>query len=120
MIEGFKLKITSAELVKHCLERAEYHNGRGKKKEADLPALKEACDKIKAGGSLAAESLARMSGKSGAYHMDASDVVEDLEKDIRDHYNKALVFKFFSEHLFEEDYVLQEADLVRLEVLKRF
>ena len=54
---------------------------------------------------------------SNSYHSD--DPVGDLEKDITEHINKALVFEFFSTHLFDDDYTLVESDLQRLEILKR-
>jgi len=118
MISGLKLKVTSKELRQHCLDRAGYHARRGNEKEAELPSLKEAVDRIKgAGGGLTPDSLARMS--KGGYHLDPDSPVESLENDIRDHRNKSLVFCFFAEHLFDEDYTLEESDLVRLEVLKR-
>jgi len=119
MIEGLKIRITSEELQKHCQERSKYHTDRAAQKQGELPGLKEALDKIKASGMKAAESMASMGGK-GSYHLDTSDPIEDLEKDIRDHQNKAIVFSFFAGHLFDEVYVLQEADLTRLEILKRW
>lgn len=55
----------------------------------------------------------------GGYHTDNNDPVGDLEADIKDHRNKSLVFAFFSTHLYEEDYNLDESALIRLEILKR-
>lgn len=118
MIEGLKLRVTSAEIRKHCLERAEYHTKRAGDKEVELPAIKDAFDKIKAGGTTAVQVLAHMN-KSG-YHSDPTDVIDSLEKDIKDHRNKTLVFKFFGEHLFDEDYTLMETDLQRLEIVARW
>lgn len=120
MIEGLKIKVTAAELQQHCQDRATYHAGRADSKEAELPSLREALEKIKATGGRAADTLARMSGKSETCHLDPDDPLGALENDIRDHRNKALVFGFFASHLFDEDYVLQEVDLIRLEILKRW
>jgi len=120
MIEGLKIRLEPDELRAHCLSRAKYHTERADQKEKELPALRDALEKIKGGGGKAAESLARMSGKSGAYNLDTESPVEDLENDIRDHRNKNLVFLFYADHFIPEDYVLMEADLVRLEILKRW
>jgi hypothetical protein len=117
MISGLKVRVTCEELKTHCVERAKYHDERAVQKEAELPQLKEIIESIKAGK--VAENVARMSGKSG-YNFNAEDPVRDLETDIRDHRNKALVFRWFSEHFFPEDYTLEESDLVRLEILKRW
>jgi hypothetical protein len=122
MIEGFKLKITSSELKTHCSERALYHKQRADDKEQELPGLKEALAKVEAvtGANLDPKNLAHMNKSAASYRMDVDEPVEALESDIKDHRNKALVFAFFSEHLFAEDYTLQEADLIRLEILKRW
>lgn len=117
MIEGLKIKVTSAELKDHLIKRSGYHKERGQRKASELPGLREAFEKIKAGGG-APQSISRMS--KGNYHSDPQDAIEDLEKDIQDHFNKSLVFLFFAEHLFDEDYVLREDDLFRLEILKRY
>lgn len=118
MIEGLKLKVPCSELKSHCEQRAEHHAGRADTKEAELPKLREAIDAIKTHAE--ATTVGQMTKSvitSKAYHMD--DPVGDLEKDIADHRNKALVFTFFSTHLFDDDYTLTESDLQRLEILKR-
>ena len=118
MIEGFKLKVTCAELRKHLVGRAAYHRQRATEKEGELPNLRTALDNIKRQGvTVVTESIASM-GKGG-YNLDTEDPIKKLEQDIQDHRNKSLVFFFFSEHLFDEDYTLVESDLVRLEILKR-
>ncbi len=120
MIEGLKIRVTSEELEKHCQQRAMYHADRASQKEKELPGLKEALAKVEAvtGQNIAPADLARMS--KGGYAMNVDQPVDQLESDIKDHRNKALVFAFFAEHLFAEDYTLQEADLIRLEILKRW
>lgn len=57
------------------------------------------------------------SGYNG-YQLDPESVVESLESDIRTHNEKAIIFQFFADHLFSEDYTLMETDLKRLEMLK--
>lgn len=117
MIEGLKIRVPSAELANHLKARAEYHRGRAATKEAELPALRDAIAKVKSGTQLA-ENVSQMS--KGGYRMDDSNPVEGLEVDIREHRNKAVVFDYLALHLFDEDYTLQEADLIRLEIVKRF
>jgi hypothetical protein len=113
MIDGFRLRFTAQELASHLTDRAQYHRGREADKAGQLPKLKEAMDQIKAVGE--AKNVATMS--KGGYH--SEDPVADLERDIRDHHNKALVFDLFAVHLFEDDYNLKEDDLIRLEILRR-
>lgn len=117
MITGFKLRVTSKELREHCQGRSVYHSTRAEEKESKLPGLKEAMNTLEAVGT-SPQKLSNMGGKS-SYHMDSEDPVDALEKDIRDHRNKSLVFRFFGDHLFDEDYTLDENDLNRLEILKR-
>lgn len=116
MIEGFKVKVSSSELRTHLKGRSAYHKQRAEDKSAKLPGLKEAMEHLKNATSLPATNVSNM-GKGG-YHSDPDDPVRDLERDIADHRNKSLVFSWFSEHLFEEDYILFESDLIRLEILK--
>lgn len=115
MIEGLKLRVTSEELRDHCCQRALHHRSRASSKEAELPTLRESLEKLKP--EMAAMALTHMNKSSSNYHADPEELLENLERDIRDHRNKALVFEFFAAHLFEEDYTLQENDLVRLEIL---
>lgn len=116
MIEGFKLRVTSNELKTHCEERSEYHRARSEEKRASLPELKQALECMKRTGT--SPKLSSMNNKTN-YAFNSSEPIEDLESDIEEHYKKSLVFDFFSKHLFDEDYVLQETDLTRLEILKR-
>lgn len=116
MIEGFRLKVTSTELQKHCLERADYHRDRAATKREELPKLREAMDRVKMATQGQPQSLARMT--KGSYNHDPDDAVENLETDIRTHDNKVLLFGFFAGHLFDEDYNLTENDLQRLEILR--
>lgn len=118
MITGLRLRIASSEIKTHCLERAKFHDGRAALKEGELPKLQSALDAIRA-VSEPQPQLSHMSKVSSTYHADLGSEIENLERDIRNHKNQAMVFRFFSEHLFDEDYDLQEADLQRLEITKR-
>jgi len=120
MIKGLRLRLTTEELKAHCLARAEYHTKRADTKEADLPDLRAAMEKIKAAGAanLNPQQLAHMNKVSNSYHIDSEAPVEALERDIAQHRNQALAFKFYGEHLFAEDYDLDESDLKRLQILK--
>ncbi len=114
MVDGFKLRISSHELAEHCTNRAKYHRRRASEKEAELPKLREAITAIKSHAP--AVGISNMT-KGSSYRSD--DPVGDLEHDINEHKNKAIVFDFFASHLFEEDYTLDEGDLTRLEMLRR-
>lgn len=116
MIEGLKLKLETKELQELLMSRVEHHRSRAAKKEAELPALRDAYDRIKAA---TPENIQQMAKMSNSYHA-SEDPVGDLEKDIKDHKNKAIMFEFFATHLFPaEVYQLAESDLVRLELVKR-
>lgn len=121
MIEGLKLRIPSEELAAHCKERSAYHKRRGEQKTAELPALRDAMDRVKTAGRQALENLPSSVPhmNKGGYAVEHEDPVKALETDIRMHQNSALVFAYFAEHFFPEVYVLGEADLQRLEILKR-
>ena len=129
MIKGFRLKITKGELRTHCIERGNFHAQRAELKETkqmpELVALKEATEKVRATTSEPVDELAQMSKLSNTrgYNFQSSDpqqLIDSLEADIRNHRNKALVFKFFAEHLWDEDYDLDEGDLQRLEIISRW
>jgi hypothetical protein len=113
MIVGFKIRMTSAEIHDHCRERASYHRRRADEKAAEVPKIRESMERLKAQG-LAPAQLTHMTKSN--YRSD--DPAADLEADVREHRNKALVFDFFAGHLFDEDYTLERDDLVRLEILK--
>ncbi len=60
-----------------------------------------------------------MSKTSNSYHFNDDDQVGALENDIRDHHNKALVFRTLADHLVPHaTYELDESALRRLEILK--
>lgn len=114
MIDGLRIKIESAELKTLLMTRVEYHQGRAKTKEAELPGLRESMERIKAVQPTNIAQVNKMS--SNVYHVE--DAVENLERDIKNHKNKALVFEFYANHLFDETYSLTESDLQRLELVK--
>lgn len=116
MVDGFKLRMTSKELRIHCETRSQYHATRADEKTAGLPKLRESLETIKNNG-ITTTSVSTMN--KGGYHLNTDDPIESLERDINDHRNKAILFKFFSEHLFDDDYILKEEDLARLEIIKR-
>lgn len=118
MIDGLKIRVTSRELTLHMNDRASYHAGRADVKEGELPAIKDALDKMKAGLDPATVSMMNKTGVSSSYNLNPADTIEQLERDIRDHRNKALAFRYLACHLFDEDYNLSESDLKRLEILK--
>ncbi len=115
MIKGLRFKLTAAELKERLTKRAEYHTERASEKEQELPNLRSTLEKIKV-----TKPIANVSAKSMAnYHLDTDEPVKELEQDIRNHRNSAVSFLYMAEHLFEEDYDLDENDLIRLEILRR-
>lgn len=115
MIEGLKYHFTSEQIAKHMRDRADHHEKRAVTKEEALPKMKEALEEIKKNAPT--NHLGGMSKSGAMYNVGNPD--EDLERDIKDHRNKALVFRTLSEHLApNETYVLTESDLTRLEILQ--
>ncbi len=116
IIKGLLFHYSTDELAKQMRERASYHDDRAITKEGALPELRKAVETVKA--SADAATVARMSKTSNAYHFDG-DQVADLENDIRDHRNKALVFRTLADHLVPNaTYELDESALRRLEIVK--
>lgn len=114
MIEGFKLKITHEELRQHFYGRAGYHTGLANEKEVHLINLRrevEALDKIKGCTSIG-------SPKSVHHNYDPKEAVENLENDIAAHRKKAANFRFYADHLFDDDYTLNQGDLHNLEIIR--
>ncbi len=117
IIKGLFFHYTTEELHKLMNDRASYHEDRARTKEGTLPELKKAIETVKANTAVAEVSQMTKFGNN-AYHFDVNQV-EALENDIRDHRNKALVFRTLSKHLVANvTYELDEASLRRLEILK--
>lgn len=115
-MEGLKFKVSSTELKSHLVDRAAYHRNRAAEKEASLPDLKRTLETVQ--GNRAMANMMPSISRS-AYNMDPVEPIKDLERDIQDHRSKASTFLFFAEHLFDEDYILREEDLARLEIIKK-
>lgn len=121
IIKGLRYQFTTEQLATHMKARADYHESRATEKERALPELQKAVDIVKeAGRTTKTTALAAMSKFSNSnYHFDPVDQVEQLETDIKDHRNKALVFRTLAGHLFPgAQYDLDENDLRRLEIVK--
>jgi hypothetical protein len=99
MIEGLKIKVSSAEVKSHLESRANYHGER-----ADWYASQVA--NLRAGG-VHAEDVSH-------------DPVTGLEDRTKNHREKAALFTFMAEHVIpDEEYILAEEDLVRIELMTR-
>jgi len=120
IVKGLRYHFTTEQLYAHMKNRSDYHESRANTKETALPELRAAVDIVKAAGTTAATNIATMSKFSNSnYHFDAGDQVEQLEEDIKDHRNKALVFRTLADHLVDDaTYDLDESELRRLEILK--
>ena len=112
MINGFRIRVTVAELREHLMTRAEYHMTRAETKAKELPTLKEAF------ATIASNMASPSPTNSTSYHMDPQSTIDQLERDIREHKSKSLRFAFFAAHLFDEDYDLTVSELGALELVK--
>lgn len=108
---GLKFSVSYDELVKHCLERCDYHTTRAAEKEATLPKLKESFEYLKS----SQNSVLKM---SNSYNSNPEDSIAGLKADIVEHKSKAHAFKFFADHFYPTVYELSEADLTRLEFIR--
>jgi hypothetical protein len=117
LIEGFKLRVERNELAEHLKARAAHHRKRADEQESELPKLREVMESLKAHGKQLATATVSTMGKGGTY-VDHENPIQELERSITDHRNKAIVFDWFSTHLLDADYVLDESALRRLEILK--
>ncbi|WP_422931398.1 hypothetical protein [Singulisphaera sp. PoT] len=115
MVRGFRLRFTSPELKKHFKDRSNYHRKRAEEKAARLSTLRVAGERAEPSATGAPQAEASKAGQVGQ----GEEPVGDLERDIKDHLGKTSMFDLFAEHLFAEDYDLEESDLVRLELLRR-
>jgi hypothetical protein len=115
IVKGLLFHYSTEQLAETMRARATHHEARAAEKEGALPDLRRAVDMVKA--SAEAKAVAQMS-KGSSYHFDGDQVTE-LESDIRDHKNKALVFRDMADHLVPNaTYELGEAELRRLEIVK--
>lgn len=115
MVKGLRIKVSSNELKTALLEKAAYHGTRRDEKQVQLPQLKSILEKVRSGAAVSQAQLA----KNSTYGFN-EDAVERLETDIANHNNKAIAFTYLAEHLYDDDYDLDESDLVRLDILKRW
>ncbi len=117
LVPGLRTRLSSAELKAHMLVRSAYHRKRHEEKAAQLPKIQSAVDEIKAQSPAQVVAQFSKSGSSN-YRFDGDDAIDQLKRDIDDHNNKAVAFAFLAEHLFPQDYCLERADLIALEILK--
>lgn len=116
MIEGLKFKVTRQELQVHLRARADYHSKRADTKEAEIPKLQQILETVAPQKAGLAQIVSNKSRQS--YNFDPEDQIENIRLDILSHRNTAAAFAWMADHLFDEDYELQESDLRRLELLK--
>lgn len=99
-VEGLKITIGSEELKEHILERAKYHRDRA-----------EFYDKQ--GASL------EQGGLSSS--LTSNDPVGSLKKSSEQHREKSAYYSFMAGHIIpNEEYILSEGDLSRLELASRY
>lgn len=117
IVKGLRFHYTTQQLNDHMVARAAHHDQRAEQKASALPELRKAVDTVRSAAE--ATTVAQMSKFTNSYHFDAGDQVSQLETDIKEHRNKALVFRALAQHLVSNaTYDLDENDLRRLEIVK--
>jgi predicted nucleic acid-binding Zn-ribbon protein len=120
MIQGFHLKVPHTTLQELLGHRVGYHRRRADEKAKELPKLREAAEAIRRTGVTPDEhTIANINKMSNQYQANLDSQIEALERDIRNHRDKAAALEFYAKHLYQDDYDLCEADLVRLELVPR-
>jgi hypothetical protein len=100
MIEGLKIKVSSAELKSHIETRAAYHQERAVWYEGQVVNLRS--------GGVRPEAV-------------SNDPASSLERSAKDHKEKAALFSFMADHIIpNEEYILSENDLSRIELVSRY
>ena len=116
IVKGLLFHYTTKELSTMMNARADYHDQRANTKESTLPDLRKALETVKA--NTPANDVAQMTKFLGNDRFNSKQD-EALENEIRDHRNKALVFRTLAKHLVPDaTYELYEDDLRRLEIVK--
>ena len=120
IVQGLRYHYTTEQLKEQMLGRAKHHDSRADQKEKALPELKRAVDTVKSNAQTQENTEVTMMLKAHSnYHFAGGDQVEALEADIRDHRNRAIVFRTLADHLVPyATYDLDENDLRRLEIVK--
>ena len=99
MIEGFKIEVSSAELVAHLRTKETHHREKAIAYEQQAKGV---------------EQLRPSEGQS-------NDPAGTLWKAYRAHDGKAQLFQFLAEHVIDKEvYRLSEADLIRIEIIDRY
>jgi hypothetical protein len=99
MIEGFKIEVSSAELVAHLRAKEAHHREKATAYEKQAQGV---------------EQLRPSEGQS-------NDPASALWKAYRAHDGKAQLFGFLAEHVVDREvYRLSEADLIRIEIIDRY
>ncbi len=90
-VKGLRFHFTTEQLRSHMMNRAIYHTTRANEKERALPELRTSLEKIKMHAPASDVTGMTKINNYSNYHIGTLDV--DLEVDILDHKNKALVFE---------------------------
>lgn len=108
MVEELKLQIPSTELKTLLEGRMRYHAHKAEVLEAEMKRLGDVMDDLDE----EAEQIGKYSNSN------SNDPVKTLRSKAKVHRDKATYFKFFSEHLIQnETYVLTQNNLMTIEVV---
>lgn len=114
LVEGLKFRVESTELADLMKKRADYHEQRANHKQEELPKLKASLEAL-----AVAPAVTSVSNKMSGYNTNPQDVVDNVEADIKNHRNKVQSLRFLADHVVPNvAYILTEADLRSLEVIK--
>lgn len=104
---------TGKELRAIAQKRAVYHVERAQKRAEMLDRLGTELDEMLDDARSVGE---RMAIKGGSTYQNTVHQMEDLRTSLRQHYHKAGLFRFFSEHFADDTYELSVRDLDILEI----
>lgn len=109
-IQGLKMQMSSEELKATCLKRAEYHQNKANALQAKAKELEPLF-----------EGFNNDAEAQGKYTSGNRDVLQSLNSAYQHHTDRAMVFRFYVEHIVPDaTYILNEQDLRTLEVMARW
>lgn len=109
-IEGLKLQMTSAEMVKTMQDRIKYHADKVVWLEQKIKELAPEFEKF--------ADEAQAQGKFATTNRIGAGTIDGFKSSLSHHADRVTLFRFMVEHVIpNETYILREDDLRKLEVL---
>ena len=111
-IQGLRLSMTSDEMKKTMEERIKFHQEKADWVNGEIKRLEPEVEKFR--------GEAQAMGKTGRSN-NVSGALNNFKSEFARHTDKVTLFRFMADHVIpNETYILEEADLRKLEVLPQY